>query len=401
MANFPCADCGAQLTYSPGTARMTCPYCGAENDLPDADTGPWHDPRTALVERDLAETLAALARADRGEVGAIETTRIIRCGACGAEVGFEGGRDGNATATSTAARTLADNCPFCASPLSLEAAHDHRHPAPQGVLPFAIAERAARGALKDWLASRWFAPSDLKKFAEASRPINGVYVPHYTYDALATSDYRGQRGDAYYVTQWVTVTENGKSVRRQRQVRKIRWSRVSGQVQQSFDDVLVPATGTLTEFTQDATVDGHTDWDLDGMAGYNASFLAGFRAEAPSLPLGDGFQRASTAMEQVMRGVVRADIGGDEQRISAMSTRYDRVTFKHVLLPVWLAAYRYRNQPYRVVVNGRTGRVTGERPYSWIKIALAVLAVLLILGVLYLVGSAEIADSLGPPPSLR
>jgi hypothetical protein len=61
-------------------------------------------------------------------------------------------------------------------------------------------------------------------------------------------------------------------------------------------------------------------------------------------------------------------------------------TFKHILLPVWLAAYKYRGKSYRFVVNGRTGRVQGERPYSAIKIAFAVIAGLIIaagVGFLY------------------
>jgi hypothetical protein len=54
------------------------------------------------------------------------------------------------------------------------------------------------------------------------------------------------------------------------------------------------------------------------------------------------------------------------------------LSFKHVLLPVWLAAYRYGGKSFRFVVNGRTGSVDGERPYSAFKIALAVIAILLV-----------------------
>ncbi|MBV9774716.1 MAG: hypothetical protein JO040_12240, partial [Gemmatimonadetes bacterium] len=77
------------------------------------------------------------------------------------------------------------------------------------------------------------------------------------------------------------------------------------------------------------------------------------------------------------------DIGGDEQRIHSTDTRYDDVTFKHILLPVWISAYRYREKVYRRLVNARTGEVQGERPWSWIKIALLVLfvAALVIVGV--------------------
>ena len=65
-----------------------------------------------------------------------------------------------------------------------------------------------------------------------------------------------------------------------------------------------------------------------------------------------------------------------------MAIRIDDVTFKHVLLPVWVAAYKYRGQSYRFVVNGQTGKVQGERPWSWIKITLAVIAAAIVIGAL-------------------
>jgi hypothetical protein len=75
---------------------------------------------------------------------------------------------------------------------------------------------------------------------------------------------------------------------------------------------------------------------------------------------------------------VKYNIGGDEQRVSNVDTDVSDVTFKHILLPVWLEAYKYRGRTFRFVVNGRTGRVQGERPYSAWKITFAVLLGLII-----------------------
>lgn len=399
---FPCGECGAQLAYSPGTDRLRCPYCGTENrvgapraplpDAPSADGGsgaeagprprPWDadfDPRAwkgdglvveeeagtpvggALFERDLEEALRAVETAETdGE--ALETTTTTRCPGCGAEV-------------TLGAEKLAADCPFCATPLAKEPTHDHRHPAPQGLLPFALEEREAKDRLKAWLRGLWFAPNGLKKWAEANRPLRGVYVPHYTFDAAGRARYRGQRGDAYYVTR--RVTRNGKSATER--VRRIRWTSVSGHVAESFDDVLVPASATLTEFGKKATVHS-PEWDLQGMQSYETAYLSGFDAEAPSLRLAAGFDQAADAMEDWLRQLAKRDIGGDEQRVLQLSAHFDRVTFKHVLLPVWLASYRWRNAPYRVVVNARTGKVVGQRPWSRWKIALAVLLALIAIG---------------------
>ena len=94
-------------------------------------------------------------------------------------------------------------------------------------------------------------------------------------------------------------------------------------------------------------------------------------------------------MAPIIEGTIRSDIGGDEQRIHSAATRYSNITFKHILLPVWMSAYRYRDKIYRIVINARTGEVQGERPYSAWKIAGMVLLGLLFFGVLVLVYSAR------------
>lgn len=353
---IPCSNCGAPLKYDPGALTLVCEHCGTENDLPPEAPG-----EAAPVE----ELDYAAAFAEGLDRAGIEESATIPCPGCGAEITFD-------------ADTIAEECPFCATPLAKERAHPHRHPKPQGVLPFAITERDARTRMGSWLSGLWFAPSGLKEYARAGRPMAGVYLPHYTYDARGSADYRGMRGDAYYVTQMVTVVEKGKTRTVPRQVRKIRWSHASGHVRETFDDVLVAASGTLGDQARGPEI-GARSWDLVGLEPYRTEYLAGFRAEAPTLPLEDGFTQARAAMEDELRAAIRADIGGDEQRITQMAARFERITFKHVLLPVWLAAYRYRNRPYRVVINGRTGAVTGERPWSAVKIAVAVVIALAVL----------------------
>ena len=121
-------------------------------------------------------------------------------------------------------------------------------------------------------------------------------------------------------------------------------------------------------------------WDLHAFEPYRPDFLAGFKAELYGVNLEEGYAAAAAVMDLAIRRDVRRDIGGDAQRIYSVQTDRRDVTFKHVLLPVWIAAYRYRGKPYRFVVNGRTAEVLGERPYSWWKIALAVIVGLAIGG---------------------
>jgi hypothetical protein len=96
-------------------------------------------------------------------------------------------------------------------------------------------------------------------------------------------------------------------------------------------------------------------------------------------------------MARVIERDIRADIGGDEQRITSADTRYAEETFKHLLLPIWTAAYKYNGKSYRFLVNGQTGEVQGERPYSVWKIAFAVICVgAFVLGAVYLNNPADL-----------
>ena len=142
-----------------------------------------------------------------------------------------------------------------------------------------------------------------------------------------------------------------------------------------FDDVLVPGTASV----DNARLSGLQPWDLEAIVSYEPAFLSGFKAQRYQVELGDGFTSAKRIMAGIIEGDVRESIGGNEQRIQSIHTNYSNLTFKHLLMPVWIAAYRYENKVYQVLVNARTGSVQGERPYSIWKIAFTVLLIIAIL----------------------
>lgn len=338
---FPCDQCGADLRFAPREGQLICDHCGNTQAVEEA--GPW-----ASTLKELDFRTAVQGQLDASE---IEETRVLTCPNCGAQVEFD-------EAVHSA------ECPFCATPVVTDTG-THRHIKPRGVLPFRVDEPAARGAMNDWLGRLWFAPNGLQDYARKGRKMQGIYVPYWTYDADTKSRYTGERGTVYYETH--TVMRDGK--RQQVQVAKVRWTPVQGRVARFFDDVLILASKTLPKRYTDAL----EPWDLSDLQPYNPEYLAGFRAEGYQVELEDGFTQARDIMDGIIARDVRFDIGGDRQRIHSISTDVKDVTFKHVLLPVWLAAYKYRGETYRFVVNGRNGKVQGERPYSAIKIAIAVI----------------------------
>lgn len=347
---FPCETCGSDLRFQPGTDTLVCDHCG--NIEPIADS-PW-DRASATQEIDIERGLKQALSDEE-----MEETRVVSCKNCGATVEFD-------------PNLHAAECPFCATPVVTDTGAS-RHIKPKGLLPFYLTEDAARDAMNDWLGSLWFAPNGLQQYARKGRRMSGVYMPYWTFDADTASSYRGERGTEYH--QQKTVMRNGK--RETIMVTKVRWRPAAGRVARFFDDVLVAASAALPERFRPAL----GKWDLAELEPYQPRYIAGFRAEAYSVDLGQGFTEARAIMDRVILRDVKMDIGGDRQRVHHIDTTVRDVTFKHILLPVWIAAYRYRGKAYRFAVNGRTGAVSGERPWSTIKIALALVAAMIIAGI--------------------
>jgi len=343
---FPCDNCGSDFRYDPKADNLACDHCGNSQEI---SAGPWRG--GTLRELDFRSAVAG----DMPEAE-IEETHVVACPNCGAQTEFD--------------QTIhAAECPFCATPV-VTGTGTHRHIKPKGLLPFSFDERTARDKMTDWLGGLWFAPNGLQEYARKGRSMSGIYVPYWTFDADTKSSYTGSRGTHYYQTK--TVVRDGK--RQQVRVRKTRWRSASGRVARFFDDVLVLGSKSLPKKYTDAL----EPWDLSEMEPYQPQYLAGFRAEGYQVELEDAFVEARAYMDRIIHRDAKFDIGGDEQRVNSVDTQIGTLTFKHVLLPIWMAAYKYRGTTYRFVVNGRTGRVQGERPYSTIKIAIAVILGLIV-----------------------
>jgi len=350
--SFACMSCGADLAYKPGTRHLHCQYCGAENEIPDAGE-PVNENDFYTYINDQAATTERV------------TVSTVKCENCGAT-------------TTVDPKLKSSHCPYCVTPLVIQNHHTDSIIQPKGILPFKLAKDEARDKFKKWLGGLWFAPNDLKKASHDTDRFNGIYIPYWTFDSQTNSPYMGQRGTYYYTTQSYTAMENGKSVTRTRQVRHTRWVTVSGHINHAFDDVLIIASNSLPVKYAERL----EPWDLNNVQSFNDSYLGGFITEKYQVELQQGFDKARAKMDEQIRKMVRSDIGGDEQRILSVNTRHSNITFKHLLLPVYVSAYRYKGKVFQFLVNGRTGEVQGQRPYSAWKIAIAVVVALIVIAII-------------------
>jgi DNA-directed RNA polymerase subunit RPC12/RpoP len=348
---FPCEQCGANLTFAIGEQRLKCPYCGHDKELALPDD-------RDIEEQDFHAALAALSRRAT-ERGTAVADKEVTCDDCGGSVLFTD----NLTSTS---------CTYCGAPIQRENVHDapSRIP-PDGVLPFMVERQRAKASVRDWVKSRWFAPNAFKAQGAHGR-FDGVYLPYWTYDAMTFSRYRGERGEHYYVTE----TDSQGNEKR---VRKTRWYPASGSFSRFFDDVLIAASKRMPQ----GLLEQLEPWPFDRLLPFTTDVMAGYLAQTYEVNLDDGWDRARGQIDTALRREAKRRIGGDEQRVHSVRTRYNGIAFKHLLLPVWLMSYRFKEKTYRVGVNACTGEVIGERPWSALKIALAVVAVAIVVGVVW------------------
>lgn len=346
-----CPECGGKGEWNPGKRKLVCPYCGTEFERVAPPPPPG-----SIQEHDLDAMLAELGEASH----TLDTRqRKVQCTHCHAVLV----RD---------AKDAAQSCDFCGSPELLDYKDLEAPVRPESLLPAIISKEKAYHQLKGFLASKWFAPGDLKRRNFVDR-IHGVYLPYWTFDAAAECPWTAQSGTYYYVT---VRTKNGT-----RRERRTRWRPASGHVSSWFDDVVVSGSrgidpGILKSLEPFPTKD---------LVPYETRYVSGWQVEQYQIPLLQAARTGFGTMEQLLREMCAREVPGDTYRNLQIRPAYSRKTFKHLLAPVWLVAYTYRGKTYQGAVNAVTGTTSAHFPKSPWKIALVVLLVLLVLGLLLFV----------------
>ena len=344
-----CPECGGDLEWSAAKQALVCPYCGTvapwKPDTPTPD---------AIVELDLAQ---ALTKADDGGRGYGGERREVQCQSCKAISVFD-------------ADKVADRCAFCGSPAIVPYTALKDAITPQSLLPFRVSESQVREAIRRWYGTRWFAPNKLKR-AALTDTLRGLYLPYWTFDAHVHASWTAESGTYYYTTE--TTMRNGRM--ETRQVRHVRWEPASGELDHFFDDDLVPGSEGAQRDLLEKIQPFPTTTDLQP---YAPEFVRGWTVERYQVDLRLAADLNMTQMEFEVRRLCEQAVPGDTHRNLQVQSTYHGRTFKHVLMPVWLVSYTYGTRAFQLLANGYTGTIAGQRPYSWIKITLAVIAALLV-----------------------
>ncbi|MGV3774381.1 MAG: zinc ribbon domain-containing protein [Verrucomicrobiales bacterium] len=354
---FACPACGADAHWNPGKQALICPYCGTTSPLEKNSEG-------GIVEHDLVTALRNVPMQERGWKA---EKKSVKCQHCQAISVFDPVR-------------VAQRCEFCGSAQIVPYEQLKPPISPESLLPFKVTEPQVREEIRRWYGSRWFAPNRMKNAALTDQ-VRGIYLPYWTFDARCVSHWRAESGYHYYTTETYRDANGNTQTRR---VQHTRWQPSSGTVQHVFDDELVSASKGVNL----KLLNSVEPFPTKELAPYAAHYVAGWTVEQYQVDLAAASHSARQNMENEMERLCASQVPGDTHRNLQVNTHFSSQTFKHVLLPVYLLTYNYGAKTYHVLVNGYTGDIAGERPYSAVKIFFLVVAILIAAGIALLISNS-------------
>jgi Zn finger protein HypA/HybF involved in hydrogenase expression len=342
ISKFHCPACGAEAHWNPAKQALICPYCGTESPAELQVRGD----DTVIVEHDLVTALRGIPESARGW----DARKIsVKCQSCQAISVFDPDK-------------VAKRCDFCGSAALVPYEEVKDAFRPESLLPMRVADSQARDLVRSWYGRQWFAPNNLKKMA-LTDTVHAVYLPYWTFDADVSARWSAESGQYYYVREG------------NRQVRHVKWTPSSGALTHRFDDELVCASTGV----QPGMLRQIEPFPTNTLVPYDPGYLAGWTVEHYQIDLVAAAQHSRDVMNAKLRTMCGSQVPGDTYRNLQVDADFSGQTFKHILAPVWLMTYVYGPKSYQVVVNGVTGQMAGSRPWSWIKIALLILAILIVL----------------------
>ena len=339
-----CPDCGGTMDFDPKTGALLCPYCGNIVEIEDDETAPDRAQELAFDEAEIT------GNCDWGT-----EKRVIHCKSCGAETIYD-------------ASMVSGECPYCGSNQVMESGAENVL-APGGVCPFTVTAENAGSRFLGWLKKKLFCPSAAKKSAKAGK-MRGIYLPYWTFDADTDSTYTARYG-------------KNRVVRRGKQTRVVTdWYRTSGTYHEFVNDQLISGT----EKHDEKLLSGIEPFDTESNVVYKPEYVAGFASERYSVGLKAAWEKAKNFIKSRLLSHITKQVQethhADHVDSVKVKTVYRNITYKYLMLPVWMSSFAYKGKVYQFMVNGRTGRVSGRTPISPLRVAVAILIGIVVIGLL-------------------
>jgi uncharacterized Zn finger protein (UPF0148 family) len=339
---YTCPQCGATTQFNVAAGGVKCQYCGYT-----AET------KAKTVGKRAQEFEFTVETWEQAEQGWGIERRELHCDTCGANLAIT---EGSLTAT----------CPFCASNKVNVRTAASEALRPNVLIPFKIQAEQLRPIAQEWLGKGWFHPAELAASARVEQ-FSGIYTPYWTFDAHVRARWKAEVGyektERYYDHsdgEWKTRTV-------------IEWRWEDGAITLNVDDLLINGSSRLSK----VILERIKAFNLKELTAYSPDFLAGWQAQAYDVTLPQAWEQGKDIIRQQAKEACHQDINSSHVRNFSMSADFADETWRYLLLPVYVAAYRFEGKTYQVMANGQTGIIAGQKPVAWWKVWLAIAALVI------------------------
>ncbi|VAW43372.1 hypothetical protein MNBD_CHLOROFLEXI01-2775, partial [hydrothermal vent metagenome] len=218
-----------------------------------------------------------------------------------------------------------------------------------------------------------------------------IYIPFWTFDARTTAAWRAE-------------VRNTDAKRRRHSASNWNWERSSllklgnrdgqqwdwenGKTSLFTDDMLVSGSSKLSK----TLLKQMRGYQLSALVPYDPTFLAGLSAQAYDVDLEAAWTTARQLMRVRTKKACRKQASGSSIRNFSMKLDFSEESWRYILLPLYLASYRYGDKVFQVMINGQTGTLAGQRPVDWQRVGRVLVGWLmpgLLLGITAVILSAN------------
>ncbi len=324
-----CPSCGAPIKFNAKTQNFKCEYCFSEYTLEEMKKY-----NNASNEEANKKEEPVVIKKDKKD----DTTYVTYlCKNCNAEIIAD-------------ENTAATFCVYCGNTAILKDKLSGKF-APSKIIPFKKTKENAIEAFKSLKKGKPLVPKDFISEKNIEK-ITGVYIPFWLYDikvsglleAKSTHETTWTSGNYTYVKTDIYKMESDGEMTYYK----------------------VPVDGS-TRFDDDI-MNSIEPFDYKDLEEYNHAYLSGFLAEKYDVEKNEAKKITIERAEKSTYSDLQNKATGYNSFIpEKKECNIEEEQIDYVLLPVWMVNIRYKDKLHTFAMNGQTGKMIGDIPYSKAK----------------------------------
>jgi DNA-directed RNA polymerase subunit RPC12/RpoP len=318
--SYQCPNCGGHMQFDPHNNSLSCNYCDHQEDRAPEITAS-ADPEIQSGDQ-VVDLILPTMKGHR----MAEAVHILSCQRCGAQTLMDVGEKSAV-------------CPYCGSNQVIDSEETRDLIEPQTIGLIKVKEGQIPEIMAPWLKEGWYTPDDLSR-ASRQIEVRPAYYPFWSFSGSLEA-------------RWSCEIREGIN-------QTARWVPRNGTEILMFENKLVSGVSRIP----DQAVEELSPFKLENLEPFAPEQLAGWSALAYDKSMADSSLIARENFVKEARQIVsrRATVGKERRDFKVGGGKWSGMTFKLILLPLWVGTYRYKGKNYRIYINGQTGKVSGQKP---------------------------------------